>query len=102
MSSIATSFNVEKLLGRENFTSWSFAMKNLLQHEELWDTVQGNYPEAGMNAKLDTKAKTKIILLIDKINYVHIEDATTSKEVWDKLKAAFQDSGLTRRVGLLR
>ncbi|KAI8116877.1 Retrovirus-related Pol polyprotein from transposon TNT 1-94 [Lucilia cuprina] len=42
-------------------------------------------------------AKTKIILLIDKINYVHIEDANTSHEVWNKLKAAFQDSGLTRR-----
>lgn len=100
--SIATNFNVEKLIGRENYASWSFAVKNLLQHEELWDTVQGSYPTTGINARLDVKAKTKIILLVDKINYVHIEDAETSKEVWEKLKATFQDSGLCRRVGLLR
>lgn len=99
--SVSTGFVVEKLIGRENYTTWAFAVKNLLQHEELWDTVQGNYPTSGKDPKVDMKAKTKIILLVDKINYVHIEDAETSKEVWDKLKSAFQDSGLTRRVGLL-
>lgn len=100
--SASANFVIEKLLGRENYTTWAFAVKNLLQHEDLWDTVQGKYPASGIDHKVDTKAKTKIILLVDKVNYVHIEDAETSKEVWDKLKSAFQDSGLTRRVGLLR
>ena len=77
-------------------------MKNLLQHKDLWDTVQGVYPTTGMDGRVDTRAKTKIILLVDKINYIHIENAETSKELWDSLKAAFQDSGLSRRVGLLR
>lgn len=36
------------------------------------------------------------------MNYVHIQNATTAKEAWDNLKAAFEDSGLTRKVGLLR
>ncbi|XP_073811779.1 uncharacterized protein [Musca autumnalis] len=100
--SASTSFVIEKLLGRENYTTWAFAVKTLLQHEDLWDTVQGVYPSGAIDQKVDTKAKTKIVLLVDKVNYVHIEDAETSKEVWDKLKSAFQDSGLTRRVGLLR
>lgn len=65
--SISTNFNVEKLMGRENYASWSFAMKNLLQHEELWETVQGVYPETGINVKADTKAKAKIILMVDKL-----------------------------------
>lgn len=33
---------------------------------------------------------------------MHVRDAATAKEVWDKLCAAFEDSGLTRKVGLLR
>ena len=41
-------------------------------------------------------------MLVDKINYVHIENAETSKEVWNSLKVAFQNSGLTRHAGLLR
>ena len=42
----------EKLLDRENYAQWAFAMKNLLQDEELWDTVQGVYPTAGMNVSV--------------------------------------------------
>lgn len=79
-----------------------FAMNNLLHHEELCDTVQGVYPTTGMNVRVAIKGKIKIILLVNKINYVHIENAETSKEVWDSLKIAFQNSGRTRRVGLLR
>lgn len=53
-------------------------------------------------SKKENKAKTKIILLVDSVNYVHIEEAKTAKEVWENLSHAFDDSGLTRRVGLLR
>ena len=74
----------------------------MFQHEELWNIVEGIYPTIGIDVKLDTKAKAKIILLVDKMKYVHIEDANTSHEVWNKLKAAFEDSGLTRRLRLLR
>lgn len=55
-----------------------------------------------MDSKRDIKAKSKIILLVDSTNYVHIQEANTAKEVWDNLAKAFDDSGLTRRVGLLR
>ncbi|GBP01229.1 hypothetical protein EVAR_99431_1 [Eumeta japonica] len=48
------------------------------------------------------QGKVKIILLVDPINYVHVQDASSAKEVWEKLCKAFDDSGLTRRVGLLR
>ena len=90
-------FNIEKLIGREKYSTWVFAVKNLLHHEELWDRVERIYP-----AKLDNKDKSKIILLIDKINYVHIEDVNASHEVWNNLKALFEDSGLTWKVELLR
>ncbi|CAF4958581.1 unnamed protein product, partial [Pieris macdunnoughi] len=37
-----------------------------------------------------------------KVNHTHIPEAETAKEVWENLSHAFDDSGLTRRVGLLR
>ncbi|KAL0882308.1 hypothetical protein ABMA27_000825 [Loxostege sticticalis] len=92
---------IEKLTGRDNYATWRFAVKTYLQHEELWDCVE--YPAGTeIDKKRDTKAKSKIILLVDPVNYVHIQEASTAKEVWENLSRAFDDSGLTRRVGLLR
>ncbi|XP_045509344.1 uncharacterized protein LOC123704893 [Colias croceus] len=90
---------IEKLSGRENYATWRFAMQTYLQHEELWDCIESNMES---DPKRDTKARTKIILSVDPTNYVHIQEARTAKEVWDKLSSTFDDSGLTRRVGLLR
>ena len=73
---------VEKLRGRENYDNWSFAVKTYLEHEELWDCVLGTETDA----KKLNKAKAKIILLVDPINYVHIRSAKTVKEVWDALE----------------
>lgn len=89
---------IEKLAGRENYNSWKFAMRALLEHEDLWNSVLGTEQDEVKNRK----ARSKIILLVETINYVHIENATTAKQAWDNLKAAFEDSGLTRKVGLLR
>lgn len=90
---------IEKLTGRDNYSTWRFAVKTYLQHEELWDCVES---EGAVDPKRDTKAKSKIILLVDSTNYVHIQEANSAKEVWDNLAKAFDDTGLTRRVGLLR
>lgn len=90
--------SMEKLKGRENYNTWQFAMKTYLEHEELWECVTG----VTVDTKLLSKAKSKIILMIDPVNYIHIQSAKTAKEVWDKLKNTFEDSGLTRRVSLLR
>lgn len=90
--------SIQKLLGRENYTTWVFAVQSYLEHEDLWDCVNG----AETDAKKLLKAKAKIVLLVDPINFVHIQNAESAKDMWDKLKTVFQDSGLTRKVGLLR
>lgn len=92
---------IEKLIGRENYPTWKFAVRNYLEHEDLWDTIEpsSNYIQ---DSKKDVKAKSKIILLIDPINYVHVQEASTAKQVWSKLEKVFDDSGLGRKVGLLR
>lgn len=76
-------------------------MQAWLEHEELWGCVLGEEASVANAAKV-TKAKSKIILSVDPINYVHIQDCTTAKEVWEKLQVTFEDSGLTRKVSLLR
>lgn len=92
---------IEKLSGRDNYSTWRFAVQTYLQHEDLWSCIEREDDDP-VNPKLDIKAKSKIILLVDPINYVHIQEAKTAKEVWLNLAKAFDDKGLSRRVGLLK
>lgn len=41
------------------------------------------------------------ILLVDSVNYIHIQESKGPK-MWDNLEKTFNDKGLTRRVSLLR
>lgn len=90
--------SIEKLKGRENFATWQFAMENFLELMDLGKTIKGTEQD---EAKL-RKAKASIILAIEPINYVHVQEAQTPKEVWDNLKTVFEDSGLYRKIGLIR
>lgn len=91
--------NIEKLIGRENYNSWKFGVKAYMEHEGLWNCVE---PVTPVEPAKDLRAKAKLILLIEPQNYVHIQDCTSAKQVWENLEKAFNDNGLTRRVGLLR
>lgn len=62
----------------------------------LWEIV------ACKVATLNRKAKSRLILMIEPENDVHIGEKNRAKGVWDKLKAAFEDSGFYRRVYLFR
>lgn len=79
-------------------------MQAFLDLDGLWDIVNGEEKEKEpcKIAELERKAKARIILSVDDVNHVHIQGETTAKGMWDRLKAAFDDSGLSRRVGLLR
>ncbi|XP_062713204.1 uncharacterized protein LOC134290164 [Aedes albopictus] len=67
---------MERLRVRENYSTWAFATKMLL---------------------IPT-----ICLSIEPINYSLVQSAETAKQAWDNLRNAFQDDGMTRRIGLLR
>lgn len=62
--------SIPKLTGRENWSTWSFAVKAYLQHEDLHNCISAepnpNDPKA---VKDDVKAKSKLILLVDPILY---------------------------------
>lgn len=52
-------------------------------------------------ARSEMKAKAKLTLRIDPVNFSHLQVAKTAKERWENLGKAFVDNGLLRRVGLL-
>ena len=90
----------KKLKGVDDYNDWKFAMKTYLQHEGLCEyviEVQG-----ATDAQKQIKAKSRIILSVDKLIYSHIRKSETEKQGFDSIKAAFEDSGLTRKVGLLK
>lgn len=38
---------------------------------------------------------------MDPVNYVHIKETSTPKQIWEDLQKAFEDTGLTRKVSLI-
>lgn len=93
--------NVPKLKGRENFSEWAFAAENFLILEGMKHCIKPT-AEKKVEAADDEKTKAKLIMTIDASLYVHIKAVTTSKELWEKLKQLFDDSGFSRRISLLR
>src|ERR1700704_3067948 len=89
---------IDKLIGRENYMSWKFAVQAYLEHEGLWNCVLG----CESNVEKMVKAKSKLILLIKSTNFSHIQSCTTAREIWNALKKTFDDAGLMRRVNLIR
>lgn len=88
---------IDKLRGSEDYNDWKYSVQAYLEHEELWDCIEGTQQPVA-NTKKMARAKAKLILA----NYSHIRSETTPKGIWEALKKAFEDSGSTRKVGLLR
>lgn len=101
---LASIGGIERLKGRENYETWKMSARAALELSGLWGHVDGTDSETNPTTKAagDAKARSKLTLLVETINYSHIQSATSAKQVWDNLKKAFEDSGLMRRVGLLR
>ncbi|KAG5881714.1 hypothetical protein JTB14_020635 [Gonioctena quinquepunctata] len=88
--------SVPKLLGRQNFDEWSFAVENVLVLEGLNKCIDGSEEDTTLIAN----AKAELVLTIDPTLCPHVEDATTAQEVWTKLKNIYDDSGFTRKIDL--
>uniref|UniRef100_A0A0A9ZC96 2-succinyl-5-enolpyruvyl-6-hydroxy-3-cyclohexene-1-carboxylate synthase n=1 Tax=Lygus hesperus TaxID=30085 RepID=A0A0A9ZC96_LYGHE len=96
---------IARLMGRENYNTWRIAVEASLQLDDLWMVIENELPTDKKDktwTTKDQKARAKIILLVDPVNYSHVSEAKTVKEAWSNLQKAFQDSGLVRRIGLLR
>lgn len=93
-----------KLKGRENYDTWKISAKSFLVIKGAW-----SYVDKGLAANADETAKaadltawSHLSLLLDESVYSYIANTETSKEAWDALEHAFEDSGLVRKVELLK
>ncbi|CAH2019634.1 unnamed protein product [Acanthoscelides obtectus] len=90
--------SVPRLLGRENYDEWAFAVENVFVLEGLNKCIEGTETDTTTLAK----AKAKLVLTIDPSLFPHVKDLTTAQEVWTSLKRLYDDSGFMRKIGLLR
>nr|CAI5851736.1 unnamed protein product [Callosobruchus analis] len=90
--------SIPRFLGRENYANWAFAVENVFFLEGLTNCLVG----AEEDGVLVSKAKAKLILTLDPSLFTHVKDATSAKEVWDKLKEMYEDTGFARKISLLR
>ena len=97
-------FPFEKLRGRENFDVWRRNAKSYLVIKGCWRVVANPLSnQATQNDKdADERALAEITLMIEPGNFAHIAKAKTSNEAWNALVSAYEDSGLTRKVELLK
>lgn len=104
MSSADTNRTVKKLLGRQNYDTWKVYAKSYLVIKELWTCTQTELkPEASeADKEKDLKAWSESNLLVDETVLSYVLDTETAKQAWDSLESAFQDSGLCRKVELLK
>lgn len=70
---------IEKLMGRENYGTWRFAMRACLEAEDLWECVFGEASYIA-DVKKMIKARAKIVLAVQKQNYGHIQSANTPRQ----------------------
>lgn len=94
---------LERLKGRENYDTWKISARAALELFGLWGHIDGSDPEKDPIKLADgqMKAKAKLTLMVDPVNYSHLQNAESAKDIWDNLSKAFDDNGLMRRVGLL-
>lgn len=104
MASGSLSFPFEKLRGRENFDNWRRNAKSYLVLKSCWKITQNGLSEGSSEKDHDSneRALAEITLMVEPCNFSHIASAVTAKDAWDSLMAAYEDSGLTRKVELLK
>lgn len=96
--------SVKKLMGRQNYDTWKIYAKSFLVIRGFWACTQAKLEEeaAAKDKETDLKAWSEINLLVHESVLSYIIDTSTAKEAWDNLQKAFEDSGLCRKVELLK
>lgn len=103
MSTTNSTTSFTKLRGRENFDIWKVSAKSYLVIKGLWSCISEEPKENDSDGiAKDLKALSELTLILDENIYSYISDATTTKQAWIKLEKAFEDSGLSRKVVLLK
>lgn len=95
---------VKKLMGKVNYDTWKIYAKSFLVIKGLWSCT-----EAALAADATDKDKENDLIAWSQINLLvhesvlsYIIDTSTAHSAWKSLQTAFEDSGLCRKVELLK
>lgn len=92
-----------KLKGRENYDNWKIAAKSYLVIEKLWVCISKEPDQRKPEeVEKDLTAWSELNLLLDESVYSHIANTSSAKAAWNALEKSFEDSGLCRKVELLK
>lgn len=93
-----------KLKGRENYDTWKISAKSYLVIKKVWSCVANGLPADAKAEQKETDllAWSELSLLIHESVYSYIAETKSAKEAWKALETAFEDSGLCRKVALLK
>lgn len=101
--STSSSLTFKKLTGN-NFPNWIFSVECMLVELDLWDVVISKELDLTdpIIKRKDERAKAKICLACDESVYPVIRSAKTAYETMNCLKTAYANSGLMRRLTLMK
>ena len=96
--------SVPKLDG-SNYLTWKFKIGLILKSKDLMGIVDGSIPKPSSSPevwlKSDASAQAIIGASVDDSQMQYVKEATSSKEMWDKLKTAHDDnSAFTKQLVL--
>ena len=96
-------------LNHENYKSWSFQVKLLLERDEVSDVIEKEKPtewasEAELAAwnKMERKAYQIIGLTVSKSQFVYINKFTNGSDAWNALKDQHRRNTLGVKIRLMR
>lgn len=96
-------YNIEKLKGHENYDTWKVAAAAFLHLRGLYKYVEAPLTtEESDEQHQDLITRSEILLLVDKINYRHIDEAKNAHEAWTNLQKAFEECSVKRKVAALK
>lgn len=88
---------ITKLKGPENWSTWKFQVRVTLKSKETWDIVDGTLPlpasyqsAIAQWTKKDSIAQHIIATTVDENPLIHVMNCESSKEIWDKLRAVYE------------
>lgn len=90
--------SIEKLQGIDNYTTWKFAMRLILNAEGLWQCVVSTDADRDADPTRDSRALARICLSLQPNLYQYVCNCKTAHEAWKKLSDTFEDRGLYRKV----
>lgn len=100
-------FELEKLNGHENYHTWAFVIKNLMDYKGYGNCLKLIVEKdvsicAEKNATKLTACKALVVLSVEKNLYTHITKCETALDIWNKLASLYEDVGISRKITILR